>query len=294
MAEPLNDELWPHFAPFWSDLREIAPGILLAGGYALFLKQVWLSTRRDFPTLVAVEQWRDQIPRVTKDLDLIAELNLIASPDEQKALHEVLAKHAFQVVEANARWQFQKPLDRDKSVVVDFHAPRPIEDRSDLRLQGRRVKPQPSLNKTGIHGRANPEAVGCEQLPFIFTFNSLEIVIPNPVTLAIMKLAAMRDRWSVTQDADKAPEIRQREEGQARKHAQDVCRVLAMMTRDEDAMAGRVLDAIRDTDVFGKTAGIRAEFFHDGGWGTQAVEEFWLPEDLRLILTTLERWFHLI
>ena len=42
MSDEVQDELWPHFVPLWTDLRKIAPGLLLAGGYGLFLKQQWL------------------------------------------------------------------------------------------------------------------------------------------------------------------------------------------------------------------------------------------------------------
>ena len=38
MSETIQDELWPHFVPLWTDLRSIAPRLLLAGGYGLFLK----------------------------------------------------------------------------------------------------------------------------------------------------------------------------------------------------------------------------------------------------------------
>lgn len=31
------------FVPLWADLTAVAPGLLLAGGYGLFLKQSWLA-----------------------------------------------------------------------------------------------------------------------------------------------------------------------------------------------------------------------------------------------------------
>jgi len=44
---------------------------------------------------------------------------------------------------------------------------------------------------------------------------------------------ALRDRRLASQDASKSAVVRQFEEGQARKHAEDVCRVIAMLTREE-------------------------------------------------------------
>ena len=48
MSETIQDELWPHFVPLWTDLRSIAPRLLLAGGYGLFLKQQWLLSQSVF------------------------------------------------------------------------------------------------------------------------------------------------------------------------------------------------------------------------------------------------------
>lgn len=188
MSDGVQDELWPHFVPLWNDLRAIAPGLLLAGGYGLFLKQRWLVSQLCFlgtqtgysivierqknlvadevRTLIPIHRWNDQSPRVTKDFDLIADLDLIASAEEQRQLHAVLEKHDFQVVPANARWQFEKHVGGGRSVVLDFHTAPPSGNRDDLRVQSRRVKPQPSLGQIGIHGRENQEAISSGLNPF--------------------------------------------------------------------------------------------------------------------------------
>ncbi len=70
MNDGAQDELWPHFAPLWAELRAVAPGLLLAGGYGLFLKQRWLVSQ--LPSigagdrariLVPMHRWNDQTPR---------------------------------------------------------------------------------------------------------------------------------------------------------------------------------------------------------------------------------------
>src|SRR5438046_2354311 len=48
MSDEAQDPLWPYFVPLWTDLRKIAPGLLLAGGYGLFLKQQWLVSQVRF------------------------------------------------------------------------------------------------------------------------------------------------------------------------------------------------------------------------------------------------------
>ena len=313
MSDGVQDELWPHFVPLWKDLRAIAPGLLLAGGYGLFLKQQWLISQVKFlgtpdgdaivsekgeklvvdevRTLVAIHRWNDQTPRVTKDFDFIAGLDLIASAEEQRQLHAVLEKHDFKVVPENARWQFKKIIGGGRSVVLDFHTASPSGKRDDVRVQSRRVKPQPSLGQTGIHGRENPEAISSGLHPFLFTYGGVEIVLPNSVTLALMKLVALRDRRLVSQDASKSAEARQLEEGQARKHAEDVCRVMAMMTREESETASDVLDAVRGSPVFTAAISTFSEFFKtEQGWGSQAVAGRWKPEDFQMIQNTLATW----
>ncbi|MCF7765956.1 MAG: hypothetical protein K9N62_19990 [Verrucomicrobia bacterium] len=224
MNDTIQDDLWPHFETLWPDLQDVSPGILLAGGYGLFLKQQWLlsqhrSYRSGFSdsisepgtkifgveprTVIEIDRWADHTPRSTKDFDFIAGLDLIASPTEQRRLDELLKKHDFKVVPENARWQFAKAIDKDRSVVLDFHTPPPIQARSDVRVQSRRVKPQPSLGQSGIHGRENAETDGSELHPFSFKFRNLEIVLPNPVTLVLMKTVAMRDRWQASQNTTK-------------------------------------------------------------------------------------------
>ena len=89
-------------------------------------------------TLVAIHRWKDQTPRVTKDFDFLISLNLIASPEEQRRLHEVLDKLTMVNVpdeiyfewrpsqkgqeKSAQRWQ----RDRDlllKSYAYPFHLP---------------------------------------------------------------------------------------------------------------------------------------------------------------------------
>ena len=236
-------------------------------------------------------RWNDLTPRVTKDFDFIASLDLIASTEEQQRLHEALKKHDFNVVPANARWQFEKKVGAGRRWFWIFTLPRqPGADR--FAGSGAAGETASSLGQTGIHGRENPEAIGSELHPFSFTYDGVEILLPNPVTLALMKLVAMRDRRLASQDASKSAETRREQERQARKHAEDVWRVMAMMTREESDLAGSVLDAVRTTPVFTTATAIFSEYFQtEDDWGSQAVAGKWQAEDLNLIRKTLAAWF---
>lgn len=313
MNEDPTDMLWPHFRPLWNGLRSVSPGSLLTGGYGLFLKQHWLLSRikhitqeddgliltedgrsllreDSIPTLIDLRQWLDLEPRVTKDFDFIAELDLIASFDQQGKLDEILKANGFAVT-TNARWQFSKSLPDGNSVLVDFHAPMPPEERHDLRTGSRRIKPRESL-AIGIHGRENPEAAGCHLYPFLFSFADTEIAVPNPVTWTVMKMVAMRDRRRESQNIQLTQEGRQKELLQAEKHAQDVCRVLAMTTRQENDQLETIKAALAATDSFRQTKQIYTDYFRDEhAWGSRTVEAHWRNEDLTVIRQTLGRWF---
>jgi hypothetical protein len=314
MSETPQDDLWPHFSPLWPDLRRIAPDLLLAGGYGLFLKQQWLISQQDFPgtktgdfitdpkggrivlkeirTLIPIRRWLEQSPRVTKDFDLIVSADIIASAEDQQSLHKLLESHNFAVVPENAQWQFAKRIGENRQVVLDFHTPSPPDAREDLRVQSRRVKPRPSLGQIGVHGRENPEAIGSELHPFAFMLDGLELAVPNPVTFTMMKLAALHDRWSASQDISQSAENRERQSDQARKHAQDIFRIVAMMTREENEKADEILKAVRGCTAYPSAATAVSQFFKSNdGWGSQAVRQRWQPDDFMAIQNTLAAWF---
>ena len=115
-----------------------------------------------------------------------------------------------------------------------------------------------------------------------------EIVLPNPVTLTLMKLAAMRDQHEASQEPSKTLEQRALADGQARKHTTDLFRIAAMITREENDRIPIVLDAARCTEAFEDGREIFAALFgkvtHGGASGRGPM---WRPEDKRLIRDTL-------
>lgn len=301
-----QDGLWPHFVPLWKDLRAIAPDLLLAGGYALFLKQQWLILRAqpsngsagiapafaDDPTVIDISRWNDANPRVTKDFDFIVGLELIASTKDQHSLHETLVRHGFEVVPENARWQFQKQVAEGQSVLLDFQSPSPTEPRDDVRVEKRRVKPGRSLGTTGIHGRENRDANASEFNPFIFTHNSVEIAIPHPVAFAIMKLAAINDRKLASSDPEESAEIRIAEGRSALKHTEDLMRIVAMTTRSEMDRSEPILSMLRGTPSWAAASQAFAESFESSvGWNVTEAAKNWRDEDFEVMRQILTRWF---
>lgn len=194
------EPMWPEFKPLWRDLSSARAQLLVAGGYGLLFKQHWLRSELAVPIVVSLDRWMDATPRVTKDLDIVVGLELIASADAQARMVKVMQQRQFVVTEQNPRWQFRKSLGSDHTMLVEFHSPLPPPGSEHLQMDKIRVKHKPSLGTDGIHGRQNPEAVGCQHHPFHFEIDGLAIRVPHPVSWCTMKLTAMRDRYRKAQD----------------------------------------------------------------------------------------------
>lgn len=287
-----DDPLWPHFAPLWRDLRsEGHASMAVAGGYGLFMKQEFIKVHSETATIIPLSQWKDATSRVTKDVDIVLGLDIISDKEEQGRFVEVLHKHEYCATPENPRWQFRKTISESHSVIVEFHAQRPSLNIPNLRVGDYRVKHKPSLGPGGVHGRLNPEAVGCELQPFPISIDGLEFLLPNPVTWTMMKLAAMNNYWMESQDTSRTDDSRDLARSQAFKHANDVGRIVALVTRDERDHCTEVVDAIGKTEEFSQAAEILQEM---GGNTTPLMaqwENIWEAEDLLVIKQTLDGWY---
>ena len=294
MSSPsIHDEMRPLFGALLADLNQGREGgILVAGGYGLFLKQSWLLQHPEVPIVVPINQWRDTAPRVTKDLDLVIGLDLISDAAAHEGILKTIEKHGFRVSGKNPRWQFISELSETRKVIVELHAPFPPQHESGLAADPFRIKRKPSLGERGFHARTNPEAVGSELNPFRFEVDEAAILVPNPITWAIMKLTAADDRWRKANHPDQPEESRSFSRAQAIKDAQDVCRIVAMVSRDESDATPPIIQTLRTTAEYQRAALIVAESFaNDDQWGSQVVSEYWSPESLSTIRSTLGAWF---
>ena len=291
----MDDLLWPHFQPLWRDLiAASSTNILVAGGYGLFLKQRWLSSSASLPTVVPIPNWLDTTPRVTKDVDLVLGLDLIKDASHQKSVVSALKQNGFEASdrESEQRWKFLKRLSGDQLIVVEMHAQRPDPNLDGITATGKRVKHKPSLGEQGVHGRTNPEAVGSELHPFQFSLDDVNLFVPNPVTWSVMKLTATRDRWVSSQDLSRDEEFREFNRLQAAKHAQDVYRVIAMMTREERDRANEVVESLHGTDAFDAAEQCwRNDFSNNLIPVVQELGAKWQPGDAAIIRGVLSGWF---
>ena len=288
----LDDPMWSEFQPLWRELQLAGNQVQLAGGYGLFLKQRWLLANRDCPTAIPLENWLDPAPRATNDLDIVVGLALLADAEAQRSIVQALDRNEFKVVEQHPRWQFEKQLDPDRQVLVDLHAELPESENQNLALDKLRVKHRPSLGDQGVHGRQNPEAAGCSLHPFLFQIGEITISVPNPVTWSVMKLVSTRDRRKKSEDADRDEPYRNFHHHEAMKHARDVARIVAMMTRDERERSLEVISEIAGRPYFAEAVAACDQLFRrDDGWGRQVAARHWRADDFRLIRGVLASWF---
>ena len=176
--------------------------------------------------------------------------------------------------------------------MVDLHAELPESKFENLKLDQLRVKHKPSLGDKGVHGRQNPQASGCNLYPFLFEIEGISISVPNPVTWCVMKLISTRDRRLKSESLEQDEEYREYQRQQSIKHAKDVTRVVAMITREERDHASNIIAKIRDRDSFADAVKVCDELFHgEDGWGVQVAAGKWRSEDLEMIRSILRDWF---
>lgn len=289
-----NDEMWETCAALLPELSAIGDKeVLIAGGYGLFLKQNWLIRNSDIPSLVPIRDWRDNTPRSTKDIDLAIGLDLIADESKHKEVVAILERNGFEVEPNHKNWGWIKKLPGDRSVLVEMHAPRPEAGAEGLVSNGRRVKRKPSLSNEGFHGNQNDELAGYDLHPCRFEHDQVTLAIPNPVTFLVMKITAAQDQWEKWENPKQDPRYGKTENREkAIKHAEDVFRVVAMVTREEADQSEEILAAVRSSDAYAKAANFAAaSFTKPGVWGADSARGHWDPADFDRMLQILRDWF---
>lgn len=288
MSDMPEDPLWAEFAPLWAALRTIHPPVLLAGGYGLFLKQCWVQERRDAPIVVPLSQWRIFAPRATKDLDLLIGVEVIADEQQLELIGQTLQACGFVI--HHPRWQFIKRLPGNRTVLVDLHAPEPPPDHPSVVAVPPRVKNMHATSADRVHGRYNPEAVAAHVHPCAIDRHGSSIIVPNPVTWAIMKVTAAGERWQQSQSSSRSVAERDEQRYQAIKHAADAGRVVALMGIGERTAIEPVQAVVRDTHAYAQACRLRREHFTGDGFALPALREIWTPDDAALIADQLARW----
>lgn len=200
--------------------------LIIGGGYGIYLKRehvVQSGTR----TLFA--EWPES--RSTNDLDLFLRPELLIESQRIKPLAQALGKLGYVVIQGAEKYQFAKPGPaggREGALKIDLlTGPRSRFIDSSARVDNRRVQPRPSVD---LHAHPVDEAVMLEDELLHVNIQgkrsngsdySAGLYLPHPLTFAMMKLFAFRDRVA---DSDKGFGIY---------HALDLYTILALMNETE-------------------------------------------------------------
>ena len=296
-----NDPLWEHFIPVWANLEELGCNACLIGGYALALKQRWLLESEDISTLVDKEQW--PISRVTQDLDVVFPIRVIGDHEKNPGIEKILTGLGWTPHHEHGNWTYIKSIKGfAEPIKFELHTPIPPPDGVSVKVRGRRVKPKPkpSSGEKTVHGTPNPEAIGFDSFPTEFdcpspdVSSSNHVRIPHPLSLCMMKLISAADRYKRSQRLNTTPAKRELQLFQARKHAGDVGRSIAMLLREEMNSVDKVRKCIHQTDPFQKACKIlHADFIPTDGWAHLFLRQpqQWNEDNFTQIMNVLSEWF---
>ncbi|WP_425613849.1 hypothetical protein NA78x_003693 [Anatilimnocola sp. NA78] len=200
--------------------------LIIGGGYGIFLKREYVvqaGNRTLFP------EWPH--PRSTNDLDLFLRPNLLIESQKLKPLSEALKRLGYEFIQGAEKYQFAKPGPtggREGGLKIDIlTGPRSRFGGTGAKVANRRVQPRPSVD---LHAHPVDEALTLEDELLPLTLQGpisngspyqAVIYVPHPLTFAMMKLFAFRDR------------VHDRDKEFGSYHALDLYTVLAMMSEEE-------------------------------------------------------------
>ncbi len=225
------------FAPLGAHLLDLLHALdgheiplILVGGFGLFLRQEHLlAMGREtlFPGIPAA--------RATEDFDALLQLTVLADVEKMRTLRDALTTLGYEVVVGAERYQFFKPDTAGagrRNVKIDLLARKPEAGDPPLTHDARRIGPLPKKNP--LHAHVTPEAFAVEEGLVRVTLagnrtdgklGTGEAFLTNPYALYLMKLFAFRDEEEGKKGAER--------QGYARKHAQDIATITALLTESE-------------------------------------------------------------
>ncbi len=215
--------------------------LILGGGYGLYLRRTLL-VRKGTRTLL--EHWPDA--RSTNDLDLFLRPELLCDSNRLSSLKSALDELGYTPVKGAEHYQFRKD-DPDgfikRGIKIDLlTGPRSSFDGTGLRVDERRVRPNPSVK---VHAHPTDEAVTLiehlQEVEFQIAESepsaSRSVYLPHPFTYLLMKLFACRDQ---VDDSAK---------GNGSHHALDLYSIVAMMTEPEWEQAKAMATANANSEI---------------------------------------------
>lgn len=205
-----------------------ANGLLLGGGYGLYLKQLHLP-EAGVRTLIDAEFW--PAPRATQDLDLMLSAELVADARSMTALRAALDKLDYQVIKGLEYLQFVRAITATQFVKIDLLTAQldVLKGFPAINADMRRARPT-AADRPKLHAHPTDGALTLTEAPLVIQITGTlstgqafasPVTIPDPFSYLLMKLTAYRDRRN---DPNKNLGLH---------HALDVFRIVAMLTEPE-------------------------------------------------------------
>lgn len=259
-------------------------GVLLGGGYGLYLKQLHLAGAGG-RTLIDADLW--PAPRATQDLDLMLSAELVADARSMNALRAALDKLEYQVVKGSEYQQFTRTLGATQTVKIDLLTAQidVLKNNPAISADSRRARPAVA-NRPKLHAHPTDGALTLTETPLVIEIMgtlstgqafTAPVTIPHSFSYLLMKLTAYRDRRN---DADK---------DLGRHHALDVFRIVAMLTeREHDQVQKNWRHFATDAQVQSCLDLVRSDFSSSTAPGVLAMREHPLWENDQQLLVFLE------
>lgn len=246
-----------------------AHGILLGGGYGLYIKQLHLMDSMQ-PTLIPLELW--PAARATQDLDLFLSVELVSDANAMSVIRNTLDRLGYEVIEGSEYMQFVRAITDARAVKIDLLTAQLDVLKADTRIHAddRRARPT-APDRPRLHAHPTDGALSLMKSPLAIDVegklsdgqaSTAKVLVPHPFNYVLMKLTAYRDRRD---DPDK-------EHGSH--HALDIFRIVAMLSeteRDEVIENMRIFE--NNQQVLSCADLVRSDFHHAASPGALAIRQ---------------------
>lgn len=207
---------------------------------------------------------------------------------------------------AKEKWRWLKLVEGNSITVKTEFMSVGYQERPNAVRQGPKRIRRRSKSRNLIEAHLHPELKGLETTTghFLFIHKGVQIAVPNPMTWAVMKLnatgekrgqATRSDQDWVDSGYDSSPEqdTQDRLDRLTEKHAEDLWRIMAMVTRSEaDGITEELKTAIREGEKYKNAqAYLNEHFIPEGGYGVQIARRDWEQGDIAIMQALLSRWF---
>lgn len=287
----MNDQLLrTGLLDLFNKLGTHTEGILLGGGYGLYLKQLHLADA-GMHTLLSVDLW--PVPRATQDLDIMLSAEVVADVESMTIIRDALDALDYEVIAGSEYLQFVHNISDAQEIKIDLLTAQidVLQVHDSIQADERRARPK-TKDRPKLHAHPTDGAITLNDSPLVIDVSgtlsdgepySAAVRIPNPFNYLLMKLTAYRDR---REDEEK---------DLGRHHAIDIFRIVAMLTEaDAEDCSQSVAIHAENAQLKSCAALVSSDFSADTAPGILAMRshELWQhDEQLEVFIETIKGLF---